>query len=60
MPALPIQMKGNRFGVEHQVPPLGEHTREVLKELGFDEVLINQMVEELVVSNALTSLDAIC
>ena len=50
LPALPIQMKGNRFGVEHQVPKLGEHTREVLKELGFDEVLINQMVEELVVS----------
>ena len=50
LPALPIQMKGNRFGVEHQVPKLGEHTREVLKELGFDDVLINQMVEELVVS----------
>ncbi len=50
LPALPIQMKGNRFGVEHQVPKLGEHTREVLKELGFDDVVINQMVEELVVS----------
>jgi crotonobetainyl-CoA:carnitine CoA-transferase CaiB-like acyl-CoA transferase len=50
LPALPIQMKGNRFGVEHQVPKLGEHTREVLKELGFDDVLIDQMVEALVVS----------
>ena len=50
LPALPIQMKGNRFGVKHQVPKLGEHTREVLKELGFDDVLINQMVEKLVVS----------
>ena len=50
LPALPIQMKGNRFGVEHQVPKLGEHTREVLKELGFDDVTINQMVEVLVVS----------
>ena len=50
LPALPIQMKGNRFGVEHQVPKLGEHTREVLKELGFDDVTINQMVEALVVS----------
>ena len=50
LPALPIQMKGNRFGVKHQVPKLGEHTREVLKELGFDDVLIDQMVEELVVS----------
>ena len=50
LPALPIQMKGNRFGVEHQVPKLGEHTREVLKELGFDDVMINQMVEALVVS----------
>ena len=50
LPALPIQMKGNRFGVKHQVPKLGEHTREVLKELGFDDVLIDQMVEALVVS----------
>lgn len=50
LPALPIQMKGNRFGVEHQVPKLGEHTREVLKELGLDDVTINQMVEALVVS----------
>ena len=50
LPALPIQMKGNRFGVKHQVPKLGEHTREVLKELGFDDVTINQMVEALVVS----------
>ncbi len=49
LPALPIQMKGNRFGVEHQVPKLGEHTREVLKELCFDDVMINQMVEALVV-----------
>ena len=50
LPAYQIQKKGYRFGVEHQVPKLGEHTREVLKELGFDDVVINQMVEELVVS----------
>ena len=50
LPALPIQMMGNRFGVEHHVPKLGEHTSEVLKGLGFDDVLINQLVEELVVS----------
>ena len=49
LPALPIQMKGNRFGVKHQVPALGEHTREVLKDLGFDDALIDQMIEASVV-----------
>jgi crotonobetainyl-CoA:carnitine CoA-transferase CaiB-like acyl-CoA transferase len=50
LPALPIQMKGNRFGVKHQVPKLGEHTREVLQELGFDDASIDQMVEASVVT----------
>ena len=50
LPALPIQMKGNRFGVKHQVPELGEHTREVLKDLGFDDASINQMIEASIVT----------
>ena len=50
LPALPIQMQGNRFGVKHQVPKLGEHTREVLQELGFDDVSIDQMIEASVVT----------
>ena len=44
LPALPIQMKGNRFGVKHQVPELGEHTREVLKDVRFDDDSIDQMI----------------
>jgi len=43
-------MKGNRFGVKHQVPELGEHTREVLKDLGFDDASINQMIEASIVT----------
>ena len=50
IPALPIQMKGNRFGVKYQVPKLGEHTREVMQELGFDDASIDQMIEESVVT----------
>ena len=50
LPALPIQMQGNRFGVKHQVPKLGEHTREVLQELGFDDVSIDQMIEASLVT----------
>ncbi len=50
IPALPIQMKGNRFGVKYQVPKLGEHTREVMQELGFDDAAIDQMIEESVVT----------
>jgi len=43
-------MQGNRFGVKHQVPKLGEHTREVLQELGFDDVSIDQMIEASLVT----------
>ena len=50
IPALPIQMKGNRFGVKYQVPKLGEHTREVMQELGFDDASIDQMIEASVVT----------
>ena len=50
LPTLPIEMDGNRFGVRYQPSQPGEHTREILRELDFDDEIIDQMVSESVVS----------
>ena len=50
LPTLPIEMDGNRFGVRYQPSQPGEHTREILRELDFDDEMIDQMVNESVVS----------
>ena len=33
----PLGMRGERFGVYRRPPALGEHTREVLSELGVEQ-----------------------
>jgi crotonobetainyl-CoA:carnitine CoA-transferase CaiB-like acyl-CoA transferase len=40
LPGLPIEMDGRRLPLRHDVPRLGQHTREILAELGFsaDEI----------------------
>jgi crotonobetainyl-CoA:carnitine CoA-transferase CaiB-like acyl-CoA transferase len=37
LPALPLEMGGERFGVHRDVPRAGQHSREVLREAGFGE-----------------------
>jgi len=37
LPALPLEMSGQRFGVRRQLPGVGEHTDEVLGELGLSD-----------------------
>ena len=37
LPALPVQMDGKRPGLRRDVPQQGEHTREVMQELGFSD-----------------------
>ena len=37
LPALPLEMAGERFGLRHDVPRQGQHTAEVLGELGYSE-----------------------
>ncbi len=49
LPALPLQMDGKRFGVRCNVPRQGEHSREVLHELGFNDAEIDSLVEKNVV-----------
>lgn len=35
LPALPLAMAGQRFGARRDLPRVGEHTREVLREVGY-------------------------
>jgi crotonobetainyl-CoA:carnitine CoA-transferase CaiB-like acyl-CoA transferase len=44
LPALPIEMDGHRFGLHQPVPHAGEHTREVLAEVGYSAEDIEAMV----------------
>ena len=43
LPALPVQMDGKRPGLRRDVPQQGEHTRDVLQELGFSDAEIDAM-----------------
>jgi len=50
LPAMPIEMNDRRFGVHQQVPKVGEHSQEVLKELGFDELEIESFYKKKIIS----------
>ena len=42
IPRVPIQLSGARTDITRLPPQLGEHTREILLERGFDAALIDQ------------------
>ena len=50
LPALPLQMDGKRFGVRRDVPKQGQHTRDVLQELGFSDGDIDALINDQVVA----------
>ena len=45
LPAVPIEVGGQRFGVRHDVPRQGQHTREILKELGYDAAAVDGLIK---------------
>ena len=50
LPAMPIEMNDRRFGVHHQAPRVGEHSHEILRELGFDELVIESLYKKKILS----------
>lgn len=44
LPALPVEMDGRRLGLRRDVPRSGQHTREVLAQLGYDESEIEEFL----------------
>ena len=50
VPSLPIEMDGARFGTRLDIPKVGEHTRAVLRELGYDAAAIEQLAAGKVIS----------
>lgn len=49
LPALPLEMAGHRFGVLRDLPRRGQHSREVLAEIGYSTAEIEAMVGDGVV-----------
>jgi len=45
LPALPLEMKARRFGLRRQPPGPGEHTQEILAELGHGDQAIQSLLE---------------
>ncbi|MEJ2604234.1 MAG: CaiB/BaiF CoA-transferase family protein [Gammaproteobacteria bacterium] len=45
LPALPLEMGGERFGLHEDVPRQGQHTAEVLRELGYADEEIDALYE---------------
>ncbi len=52
LPALPIESGAFEFSVRRQPPRLGEHTREILKEMGLSESEIDRLAKQKIVGMA--------
>ena len=46
VPALPLQFGDNRFGCRRDIPRLGEHSREIARELGMDQDVIDNLISD--------------
>lgn len=51
-PILPLEMNGRRLGTRRGLPRVGEHTRELLLELGYKEAEIERLVAAKVIPAA--------
>lgn len=43
LPAMPVEMNGERFGLRSDLPKTGEHTIKVLKDLGYSDAEIEKL-----------------
>ncbi len=50
LPALPLEMDGERFGVHRDVPRAGQHTREVLAAVGYSSQEIADLLNKKVIA----------
>jgi crotonobetainyl-CoA:carnitine CoA-transferase CaiB-like acyl-CoA transferase len=51
IPGLPLEMAGQRFGVRLDVPRFGEHTRPILRDLGYGDAEIERLIADRVVAD---------
>lgn len=45
LPAIPVEMNGVRPGVRLDIPRQGQHTKDVLKDLGYDDAAIDALIK---------------
>ncbi len=50
LPALPLEMDGQRFGLRLPVPRAGEHSREILAEAGYTEYEIDALLRAEIIT----------
>jgi crotonobetainyl-CoA:carnitine CoA-transferase CaiB-like acyl-CoA transferase len=46
LPALPLEMDGQRFGRRLDIPRLGEHSAEVAEEIGYERKVVDELIAE--------------
>ena len=45
LPALPLEMNGQRFGITRDVPQAGQHTREILRQAGHSDEQVEALIK---------------
>ena len=46
LPALPMEMGGDKFALRHDIPREGEHTRQVMRDVGYSDAEIEALLSE--------------
>ena len=46
LPSLPVEMGGEKFSLRHDIPREGEHTRQVMRDVGYSEAEIESLLSE--------------